>query len=139
MPLAVLLAVVIGVLAIDRPRKRADVVMLNGGDASTLDVTRVSWQQDNRIVGSLWEGLVRNDVFDPAFGKIPAMAERWDVSPDGKTWTFHIRSNSGWCNGAPFSANSSVGCFFGSIFLSKKPNMIPPSNNRNAAAPITVG
>lgn len=108
MPLAVLLAVVIGVLAIDRPRKRADVVMLNGGDASTLDVTRVSWQQDNRIVGALWEGLVRNDVFDPAFGKIPGMAERWEVSPDGKTWTFHIRSNSAWSNGAPFNASDFV-------------------------------
>jgi oligopeptide transport system substrate-binding protein len=108
MPLAVLLAVVVGVLAIDRPRKRADVVMLNGGDASTLDVTRVSWQQDNRIVGALWEGLVRNDVFDPAFGKLPGMAERWEVAADGKTWTFHIRANTAWSNGAPFTAGDFV-------------------------------
>lgn len=108
MPVAVLLAVVIGVLALDKPRKRADVVMLNGGDASTLDVTRVSWQQDNRIVGSLWEGLVRNDVFDSQFGKIPGMAERWELSLDGKTWTFHIRAGAKWSNGAPFTAKDFV-------------------------------
>lgn len=108
MPLAVLLAIVLGVLAVDKPRKRADVVVLNGGDASTLDVTRVSWQQDNRIVSSLWEGLVRNDVFDPAFGKIPGMAERWEVAADGKTWTFHIRADSAWSNGAPVTAGDFV-------------------------------
>lgn len=108
MPLAVLLAVVAGVLALDRPRKRADIVMLNGGDASTLDVTRVSWQQDNRIVGALWEGLVRNDVFDPKFGKLPGMAERWEVSRDGKTWTFHVRSDSAWSNGVPVTAHDFV-------------------------------
>ncbi|HYD01066.1 MAG TPA: peptide ABC transporter substrate-binding protein, partial [Phycisphaerales bacterium] len=108
MPLVVLALVVAAVLAMDRPRKRADVVVLNGGDASTLDVTRVSWQQDNRIVSSLWEGLVRNDVFDPAFGKIPGMAERWELGPDGRTWTFHIRSNTAWSNGAPFSAKDFV-------------------------------
>lgn len=108
MPLAVLLAVVAGVLALDKPRKRADIVMLNGGDASTLDVTRVSWQQDNRIVGALWEGLVRNDVFDPKFGKLPGMAERWEVSADGRTWTFHIRADSAWSNGAPVTAGDFV-------------------------------
>lgn len=107
-PLLVLVGAIAGVLALDKPHKRADIVMLNGGDASTLDVTRVSWQQDNRIVGALWEGLVRNDVFDPAFGKIPGMAERWSVSPDGKTWTFHIRADAKWSNGRAFRAQDFV-------------------------------
>ncbi len=32
------------------------------------------------------------------------MAERWDVSPDGLVYTFHLRSSARWSNGDPVTA-----------------------------------
>ena len=32
------------------------------------------------------------------------MAERWDVSPDGKVYTFHLRTNATWSTGEPITS-----------------------------------
>src|SRR5580765_3383499 len=34
----------------------------------------------------------------------PELAERWEISPDGKTYTFHLRKNVVWHDGAPFTS-----------------------------------
>lgn len=34
----------------------------------------------------------------------PGMAKSWDVSPDGLTYTFHIRKNAQWSDGKPVTA-----------------------------------
>jgi len=34
----------------------------------------------------------------------PAIAERWETSPDGKVWTFHIRQGVTWQDGEPLTA-----------------------------------
>ena len=33
------------------------------------------------------------------------MAERWETSPDGLTWTFHLRKGVTWSDGDPVDAN----------------------------------
>ena len=51
------------------------------------------------IAGHVLEGLVR--VYD---GKvIPGVAEKWEISADGLTYTFHLR-DSKWSDGAPVKA-----------------------------------
>jgi len=51
------------------------------------------------VAGHVLEGLVR--VYD---GKvIPGVAEKWEVSPDGLTYTFHLR-DSKWSDGVPVKA-----------------------------------
>lgn len=35
----------------------------------------------------------------------PVLLERWDASPDLKTWTFHIRQEARWRSGRPFLAD----------------------------------
>ena len=35
----------------------------------------------------------------------PGLAEKWDISEDGLTWTFHLRENLKWSDGEPVSAN----------------------------------
>ena len=37
-------------------------------------------------------------------GTIPWLAERWEVSPDGLTWVFHLRGDVRWQDGVPFTA-----------------------------------
>lgn len=47
------------------------------------------------------EGLIR----DGEGGKpAPGVAEKWDISPDGLIWTFHLRKNAKWSNGDPITA-----------------------------------
>ncbi|MCR4950023.1 MAG: peptide ABC transporter substrate-binding protein [Solobacterium sp.] len=38
----------------------------------------------------------------------PDLAEKWDVSEDGKTYTFHLRDGIKWSNGDPVTANDFV-------------------------------
>ncbi len=54
----------------------------------------MSWIQDMRVARCVYEGLVRNDPFSRDFVIVPAGAERWDVSPDGLVYTFHLRRNA---------------------------------------------
>jgi peptide/nickel transport system substrate-binding protein len=47
--------------------------------------------------------LIQYDPLDPA-KIIPDLAERWDVSPDGKLYTFHLRRGVKFHHGKPFKA-----------------------------------
>ncbi|HVB63687.1 MAG TPA: ABC transporter substrate-binding protein, partial [Nitrolancea sp.] len=52
---------------------------------------------------NLFGQLVRPDMTTDQ--PVPDHAEKWDVSTDGKAYTFHLRSNIKWHNGDPFSAD----------------------------------
>lgn len=64
------------------------------GDVSTLDAHRASSTSDKTLVGWIYNGLVR---FKPGSADPqdlePDLAERWETSPDGKVWTFHLRKD----------------------------------------------
>ncbi|MDE3077958.1 MAG: peptide ABC transporter substrate-binding protein, partial [Chloroflexota bacterium] len=34
----------------------------------------------------------------------PGLAEKWDISPDGLTYTFHLRQGLKWSDGSPLTA-----------------------------------
>src|SRR6185312_17428892 len=68
----------------------ADLTILNGGEAQTLDPALITGQLDMRIAQGLFEGLTR---VDPKTSRpLPGLAESWDISPDGKIYTFHLRT-----------------------------------------------
>ncbi len=49
----------------------------------------------------IYESLV---VLDKSQKATPVLAERWETSNDGLTWTFHLRENISWHDNMPFSA-----------------------------------
>jgi oligopeptide transport system substrate-binding protein len=83
-------------------RPRADLVLCNGAEPQTLDPALVSGQLEGRLCSALYEGLTRRD----SRGKsIPAAAKSWDISQDGKTYTFHLRPGLRWSNGDPVTSS----------------------------------
>src|SRR5882724_7398258 len=80
----------------------ADVTIINYSEPQSLDPAIVAAQPDMRIVSGIFEGLTR---VDPKTGRaIPGLAERWEVSPDGRIYTFHLRTNLLWSTGEPIRA-----------------------------------
>jgi oligopeptide transport system substrate-binding protein len=67
-----------------------------------LDPQIINVVQDFNIVQQLFEGLAQYDARTAE--PVPAVAERWDVSADNLTWTFHLRANARWSNGDPVTA-----------------------------------
>jgi oligopeptide transport system substrate-binding protein len=89
-----------------RHEPRADIVIVNGIEPETLDPALVLGIAEMRIVTSLFEGLTRPDP--KTAEAIPGLAERWEMSPDGRTYTFHMRTNLVWSTGEPITAEDVV-------------------------------
>ncbi len=98
-PLILLVALLAIAMVTDRPRPPADFAFANGSDINTLDPQRMSWMPDLRVGRLLHEGLVKHDVLSSTFDVVPAVAESWTVSNDGRTYTFTFRDDAKWSNG----------------------------------------
>lgn len=90
---------------------RADLVFVDLGDASTLDPQQMTWLDDLRLGRLLFEPLVQNDVLSEGFEIIPAAAERWEVSSDGREYRFTLSERGRWSNGEPVRASDFVYSF----------------------------
>ncbi len=84
---------------------QADLVFINGAEPQTLDPALISGQLEGRLSYCLFEGLTRHNLKGEA---IPGIAERWEISPDRRTYTFHLRSDAFWSNGDPVTAGDFV-------------------------------
>ncbi|MEE9251977.1 MAG: peptide-binding protein [Thermodesulfobacteriota bacterium] len=52
--------------------------------------------------GNVYETLVKRD--NKTLEIVPLLAESWDISPDKLSYTFHLRKDVKWHDGAPFTA-----------------------------------
>jgi len=77
-------------------------------DPRSLDPSLSTDVPTGRAVGYVFDGLTR---FTPDARVVPALATRWDVSPDGRTYTFHLRQGVTFHDGAPFTARNVVASF----------------------------
>src|SRR5262252_3924606 len=84
----------------------ADVTIINFSEPQSLDPAIITAQPDMRLVSGLFEGLTRSD---PKTGAaVPGLADRWEISPDGRVFTFHLRTNLSWSTGEPIRASDVV-------------------------------
>ncbi len=74
----------------------------NGSEPQDLDPHIVTGVTEHNIISALFEGLVTYDASSE--GTAPGVAERWVVSPDKLTWTFHLRPDARWSNGDSLTA-----------------------------------
>ena len=69
-------------------------------EPTTLDISLAVYKAKGAVF--TFEGLTRLDHNNEL---TPAAAERWDVSPDGKKWTFYLRKGALWSDGRPVTAH----------------------------------
>jgi oligopeptide transport system substrate-binding protein len=74
-----------------------------GAEPQDLDPHQVTGQPEHRILSALFEGLADIDL--NTMKPVPAAAESWEISPDGRVYTFHIRPAARWSNGDPVTAH----------------------------------
>tara|TARA_Y100000590_G_scaffold211264_1_gene239390 strand:- start:3239 stop:4843 length:1605 start_codon:yes stop_codon:yes gene_type:complete len=78
----------------------------NGTEPKDLDPHTVTGVPESHILMALLEGLVTRhpEGLDP----IPGVAESWEISNDGLTYSFYLRENAVWSNGDSVTANDFV-------------------------------
>jgi oligopeptide transport system substrate-binding protein len=84
----------------------ADFTFINEGELKSLDWALVAGIPEHRIIGNIFEGLTRLDA--ATLVPKPGVAERWEISGDKKTYTFHLRHNARWSNGEPLTAHDFI-------------------------------
>ncbi|MGL4911283.1 MAG: ABC transporter substrate-binding protein [Romboutsia sp.] len=84
---------------VDKPEKVLNLSTVS--DIPTLDLSKATDLASFQVVNTVMEGLTRID----GDGKVqPGVADSWETSEDGLTWTFKLRKNSTWSNGTPVTA-----------------------------------
>ncbi len=84
------------------PASAADVIrVVSPFQTTTLDPMRSAAAGNIETYGQLYSRLLRRDAETGALE--PGLAEKWDISPDGKTYTFHLR-DAQFSDGSPITA-----------------------------------
>ena len=83
---------------------RRDLVYDRQAETQTLDPLNIrNGNGDIFAYNLIYSGLVRSDPTGSTTLE-PSLAQRWTVSPDGKTYTFFLRPNLKFSNGQPVTA-----------------------------------
>ncbi|MFN2454329.1 MAG: ABC transporter substrate-binding protein [Pyrinomonadaceae bacterium] len=85
----------------DSPRYGGSVVVAVSSDPGGLNPAITTQGGVQLICGSIYSGLVAQD-FD--LNPVPDLAERWEVSPDGRTYTFYLARNAEFHDGVPLTS-----------------------------------
>lgn len=68
-----------------------------GQEPKTWDPVHNTMNSGSGVVLQLFEGL----TYAAPEGIQPGVAETWETSEDGLTWTFHLRKDAKWSDGEP--------------------------------------
>jgi oligopeptide transport system substrate-binding protein len=79
--------------------------MTLSNEPPTLDWSLATDSVSFMVITNLMEGLAE---YDADLHPRPAAAERWEVSDDGKTYTFYLRAGLRWTDGRPVTAGDFV-------------------------------
>jgi peptide/nickel transport system substrate-binding protein/oligopeptide transport system substrate-binding protein len=98
------------------PARSEDRMASSGGvyrrplaqDPASLDPARASSIYAATVINQVFDGLVQ---FDNHLNPIPALAGFWEASPDGLTWTFHLRQGVMFHHGREVTADDVVYSF----------------------------
>jgi len=87
------------VIGFDKARKSLDIA--NSSEPLSLDPHKATGSWENNILGNMFIGLTTENAASEPIG---GMAERWETSEDGLTWTFYLRRAT-WSDGEACDAH----------------------------------
>ncbi|ETW97417.1 MAG: hypothetical protein ETSY1_22750 [Candidatus Entotheonella factor] len=100
--LAVGLAASVGVTQ-ETPKRGGTLLWWDYADPARLDIHTESGLAVSQAVAGIFSGIVQWGPEEPL--KVSAdLAERWEVSEDQSTYTFHLRQGVKWHDGEPFTS-----------------------------------
>ncbi|MCC7371888.1 MAG: ABC transporter substrate-binding protein [Chloroflexi bacterium] len=92
--------------------KRGGVIKIGGfGDPAHFDLDQSPslvnlWQQS-----PMYDNLIRFNPNDGGRTIVPDLAEKWEVAPDGSTYTFNLRKGVKFHDGSDFTADDVIATF----------------------------
>jgi peptide/nickel transport system substrate-binding protein len=89
--------------AAPQPKPRyGGTLVVAAGDPGVLNPAITSSGQAHPITGQIFNGLIR---LDRNFKAQPDLARKWQISKDGRTYTFYLAQNARWHDGRRFTAH----------------------------------
>jgi ABC-type transport system substrate-binding protein len=86
------------------PPAQGTFIFARGGDSVGLDPAHEDDGESLKVAESIFDCLVE---FKPGTTEVePSLAERWDISPDGLVYTFHLRQGVSFHDGTPLDADA---------------------------------
>jgi peptide/nickel transport system substrate-binding protein len=85
-----------------KPQEGGTVIRRMVGDIATLNPVMAQSVNDRQVDFYLHTPMVH---FDADLQPIPGLAEKWEISDDGKIYTFHINPAATFSDGSPVTAN----------------------------------
>ena len=87
-------------------RDPGTLVVGRPADAISLDPGRVTDNESAEVCEQIYDKLL---TYRPGTSRIePGLAQSWTMSPDGLSWTFHLRSGVTFHDGTPLDADAVV-------------------------------
>lgn len=92
----------------DQSQEQQIVKISNSSEIDSLDNHRSEATETGKMLDQIHDGLVD---YDTAGDIIPALAESWEISEDGLTYTFHLVENATFHNDDPVTAQDVVASY----------------------------
>ncbi|MCR6112203.1 ABC transporter substrate-binding protein [Bacillus sp. A301a_S52] len=80
------------------------LIFARGGDSVSLDYASVTDGESSRVTTQIYETLIEFD--EDSFDIGPGLAEDWDMDESGLEYTFYLREDVTFHDGAPFNADA---------------------------------
>jgi peptide/nickel transport system substrate-binding protein len=90
--------------ALAQARQGGTLVSMVVAEPTSMDIAAGIGQHNYAVMSNVFENLLEYD--DETFATKPCLAESYDVSPDGMTYTFHLRKGVVFHDGTPMNAQA---------------------------------
>lgn len=89
-----------------------ETIFINlGSEPPTLDWTLAGDSVSVKVILNIMDPLVETDLKKPELPAVPGLFSEWTHSKDHKTWTFKLKENVKWSDGAALSSQHVVDAF----------------------------
>lgn len=124
--------------------KKGGVFTIAGpGDPAHFDLDQSPSLVNLWTQSPMYDNLIRFNPLDGGQTIIPDLAHKWEVSPDGLTYTFHLRQGVKFHDGTPFTADDVIASYERrrnppSGVVSIRQELFKPISKMEAPDPYTV-